>query len=667
MTISPQIIEQIKERLSFVEVASAFVKLKRSGKNYAGCCPFHAEKTPSFFVNEEEGLFNCFGCGKKGTIFNFIMDLRGFTFPETVKYFAKQVGINIPEDRPESPAETTSRKKLPYLRTALRIVADIYSRHLQHSKVAQDYLEARGIKKETIAAFNIGFAPDGWEFIHGELLKTDFGKKLGEERVKKILIELGLLKLRQENSAEEDNTKQLSCYDAFRERIIFPITRSDGQVIAFGGRIIVKNPNLPKYLNSSESSVYHKRKSFYGLQQAVNEIRRERQVYITEGYLDVISLYQGGIKNVLATCGTAVTEQHVQVIKRLVDKVTILFDGDDAGKKAAAKSFEIFINSGLDLEVVVLPEGNDPDSLVQKVKPDNLKEYIDNKAELAPKFYLNHLIEENTEGGSLEQCSPAILGRIAQNYSSIVSRVSNAVEKEFLLKIAAEKLGVNQDSLGKLTQVENKKQQYREQTFKNQQSLTKAPMETNPIFEKERRNITEVENSNLAKQKLGKLYKQLLVAIVSEPFLAQIIIENYSVLALGEVAENLPLKINNFIQDILNMELRGVVSFVTENKNFKKSIKPEAGHFPEIQELLQKHSLNSYGILEEAIRQVQIGGANPSEVVSESLSANSRVRIMQDVEKIKDSENHVSTEAERLMLAQEKLQKKRVLEQLNRR
>lgn len=369
MAISPEIIEQIKERLSFVDVASAYVKLKRSGKNYVGCCPFHAEKTPSFFINEEDGLFNCFGCGKKGSIFNFVMDIRGFTFPETVRHLAKQVGVNIPEERNENPLEATSRKKQPYLRTALRLATEIFIRELNSSKIASEYLTARGIKKEIISLFQIGFAPDSWEFIHAEIMKTDFGKKMGEEKLKKLLLEIGLLKLRQENSSQPENTeeKKLSCYDAFRERVIFPITRSDGQVIAFGGRIIVKNPNLPKYLNSSESSIYHKRKSFYGLLQAAETIRRERHVYITEGYLDVVSLFQAGIKNVLATCGTAATEQHVQVLKRLVDRVTLLFDGDEAGKKAAARCFEIFLNSGLDLEVVVLPEGNDPDSLVHKV------------------------------------------------------------------------------------------------------------------------------------------------------------------------------------------------------------------------------------------------------------------------------------------------------------
>ncbi|MBP9837227.1 MAG: DNA primase [Proteobacteria bacterium] len=668
MSIPPEVIEQVKERASFVEIASQYIKLKRSGKNFVGCCPFHSEKTGSFFINEDEGLFNCFGCGKKGSIFNFIMEMRGFSFPESVKYLASQVGIEIKEE--ESSEFSAQRKSLSQrLRNLLIAVSDIYTNKLLADKEAMDYLVSRGIKNETIRNFRLGYAPKQWEFIEEELSKVSEFSQMKREDLQGLLLQVGLLKPK--TTEGENATKNSKFYDAFRERVIFPIMRSDGRPIAFGGRIISSQTNAPKYLNSSESILYSKRKSFYGLSQAIEHIRRERHVFITEGYLDVLSFVQVGIKNTLATCGTAVTEQHALILKRLADRVTIVFDADDAGVKAAAKCFEVFLNTGIDLEIVHLPDGHDPDSLAQKHTLDEIKAILANNSKIGAEVFIDYLF--STE--SSDERSPAVLGRLAKNFVEVVAKVKNPVEKEFLLKIAAEKFGTSVDSLSKL--MNEGKEKYTTSTPINETYSSPSfemPPEAPPmnfaaydlrpqrVFTQERKTVGN-------KSSIKVLLKQLLVAVLSEPLLSQILLEEQTVAnVIKDEARNLGPKIIAFINELVSLELDGVCAIVDRAKELNSEHKfLDISAAPELQNLLAKYNLGNFGLLEEAFRQVQFGkGAyKPDKIISESFDASSRFSLKSEVRIIKQKESNALAEDEKMKLAQEKLSKRRDLEQLN--
>ena len=342
-------IEEIKNAADIVEVVSDYVMLKKTGKNYSGLCPFHAEKDPSFTVSPDKQIFHCFGCNTGGNVFNFLIKHDGLSFPEAVRLLGRRYGIEVPTRKmsPAMRAQISEREKLLAIN---RIAMQYYNWNLKHAtfgKKAMAYLQNRALDTEMIDMFQMGYARDKWDGLRNYLQIKRVPTNLLEKS--------GLVIPRKSGSG---------FYDRFRERLIFPIYNPNKQVVGFGGRVLDKS--LPKYLNSPETPVYSKSKNLYGLHLARNRCRETRTLFIVEGYLDLIRMHQCDLKNAGATLGTALTSDHIDIIKGFAEKVILVFDGDDAGIQASLRSVGIFIEKGMKARVMLLPKGHDPDSFLQK-------------------------------------------------------------------------------------------------------------------------------------------------------------------------------------------------------------------------------------------------------------------------------------------------------------
>lgn len=350
-------IEEIKNRVDIVELASEYLTLKKAGRNFVGLCPFHQEKTPSFTLNREKQIFYCFGCGQGGNVITFLMKIAGKTFPEAIKDLAQKAGVILPPRVTDK--ESRERESLREKITSLNLrAAQQFVRNLQApaGKEARLYLQERSISEDTIKKFRLGYAPDNWNALADYLEGSGLSLKLAEQA--------GLV----------ITGKDGRFYDRFRGRLIFPIENVSGEVIAFGGRILGKGE--PKYLNSPESPVYIKGKNLYGLNKTKEEIRRKGFAIIVEGYFDLISLVNAGVGNVVATLGTALTREHLELLRRYTTDIVALFDPDEAGKKALDRSLDLFLEMRMKARALILPGGHDPDDYVKKFGPDKLEEMI---------------------------------------------------------------------------------------------------------------------------------------------------------------------------------------------------------------------------------------------------------------------------------------------------
>ena len=342
-------IQEVQNASDLLEIISESVVLKKTGKNYQGLCPFHSEKTPSFSVNPSRQIFYCFGCGTGGNVFSFLMKKEGMSFPEAVRDLAKRYGVHIPKGHvsPEQQERMTERDQLF---TVNRLAKEFYQARLggPEGELARNYLKKRQLTQETIDKFELGYAPDGWNHLEGFFRKRRVPISLAEKA--------GLIVPRKNDNGH---------YDSFRNRIIFPIFNLSRQVIGFGGRVL--DDSLPKYLNSPETQVYNKRRSLYGIDKAKQPAREKEIVYVVEGYLDLMAMYQHGITNSVATLGTALSGEHVRSLRGLVGKdgkVVLVYDSDAAGIKAAERSIEVFAKEFVDAYILVLGEGHDPDSFL---------------------------------------------------------------------------------------------------------------------------------------------------------------------------------------------------------------------------------------------------------------------------------------------------------------
>jgi DNA primase len=340
-------VREVAERISVLEVVSDYVQLRRAGANYVGLCPFHGEKTPSFNVNPAREIFHCFGCGAGGNAFSFIMKMEGIGFPEAVKLLARKAGIEI-EERQLTPAERHAQDERQQFQRINDLTEGYFREVLVQEpagQVARTYLRERAVDEALSADYRLGFAPDRWDglakYLKSQGVDLEIAQKLG-------IIRKG------------DN----GWHDLFRNRLIFPIRDQKGHVIAFAGRVL--DTSLPKYINSPESPLYHKSAVLFGLDMALPAIRAENGIIIVEGYFDHLALYRAGIRNVVATCGTALTTTHAGLIKRHAAKVYTLFDSDAAGLKATFRSMELFLEQRMPAYVITLPSGDDPDSFLAK-------------------------------------------------------------------------------------------------------------------------------------------------------------------------------------------------------------------------------------------------------------------------------------------------------------
>ena len=393
-----QVKEDVRQRLDIVQVVERYVALKPAGANYKGLCPFHKEKSASFTVNPERGVFHCFGCGKGGDVFSFLMEYESLSFMEVLSQTAKEVGVVIDESQkpvysgPSAPRSDLYRANdiaLRYFYTAMR-----------ESEIAIAYFKNRGLSSETVRTFRLGFAPDCWNGV------IDAAR---QEKLSEIALEVAGLSVKSAQGGKS--------YDRFRGRIIFPIFDMAGRPIAFGGRILDPE-GQPKYLNSPETPLYQKNRVFYGLNQARDAMRECGSVIVVEGYMDLLALYEIGIKNVVATCGTALTNEHGMYLRRLVPKVTLLFDGDRAGIQATRRAIETLFPLEISVEVITLPTGDDPDTLIKR---EGAQAMIDRQKNTitALDFFVN-LIEDSVDLGT-----PQGRAKVADQVADLIGKVSS--------------------------------------------------------------------------------------------------------------------------------------------------------------------------------------------------------------------------------------------------
>jgi DNA primase len=410
---------QIRDRASILEVVSDYLTLKKAGRNHLGLCPFHSEKTPSFTVNEEKGIFHCFGCGAGGSVFHFLMQYDHLTFPEAVERVGKRYGIEV--ERFEAPGAKRAADERESLYRMNEKAAAYFQQQLLGSvegKRALQYLKSRGVDDRIARRFYVGYAPETGSGLAGFLKKEGLSLKDATR--------LGLVS---DRGGERYGEK-------FFGRLMFPIVNAGGKIVGFGGRVL--GQGMPKYLNSSETPLFRKGATLYGLFQAKETIRQKDRVVVVEGYLDVAALAQFGITDVVATLGTALTPDHVRILGRYTKNIIALFDGDAAGRKAAARSFEIFIEGGLLGRGAFLSAEEDPDTFVRTHGKEALEKILDEAVPLAD-FYFTWL--EESYGLSLEGKS-----QIAQEINRVLGKVRNPLEADLLVRRAAD-WGIREDLL----------------------------------------------------------------------------------------------------------------------------------------------------------------------------------------------------------------------------
>lgn len=421
MQIPQSTIDEIRERADIVDVISRFVDLKRAGVNFKAICPFHEEKTPSFVVSPDKQIFHCFGCGRGGNVFSFLMEIEGVAFPEAVRALGKQYGIEV-ADR-ERPAGETSRNEAFY--RVSDFAARWFHRQLMDKKsgqAAQRYLLKRGIPEEAWVKFRLGLAGERSD----QFYQTARRKKVPLEPMRQLKLVV-----------PSDRTS--GYYDYFRKRLMFPIALLSGRVVAFGARALERGAE-PKYLNSVESPIYAKRKILYGLDHARAAIRSSRSVILVEGYTDCITLHVNGFENAVASCGTAITTEHAALLRRLTRDVVLIPDGDPAGMDSALFSGSVFLAAGLDVKVVVLEAGMDPDSAVSKGGADEFAKNIDGAMEYFT--YLGYIMKDRSK-------SPREKEAVIQRVVSGLGSTGDRLRYEVLAREACTVLGIDPESLPK--------------------------------------------------------------------------------------------------------------------------------------------------------------------------------------------------------------------------
>jgi len=416
-------VDEVRARADIVQVIGDMVPLKKSGKDYKACCPFHDEKTPSFYVVPAKGFYKCFGCGESGDVFAFLMKRHGLSFVDAVKHVAASSGVEIREVNRGQTGEDPFR----YLYEANAFARMFFQDSLWDEATggpATAYLEERGIDRDTAERFGLGYAPDAWRGLH----EAASHHGIGEE----VLIEVGLV---------TRSEKRKDPYDRFRGRLIFPIENLSGKVVGFGGRVLgVGREGSPKYVNSPESPIYHKGGILYGLSWAKNTIRRQGTALMVEGYMDVVSLAAAGFENTVAPLGTAVTSDQVVLLRRFASRAHLLFDSDAAGLKATFRAADLLLAGGVHPCVVTLPTGEDPDSIVHSEGAEALQSHIDGAVDVLDRKI--QILEEHDHFKSIEHTRTAI-----DRLLPTLRAVQDPTLRDIYIKKVSDRTGVRRDTL----------------------------------------------------------------------------------------------------------------------------------------------------------------------------------------------------------------------------
>lgn len=446
-------VQEIKEKLSIVDVVGSYVKLTKAGKYHKGLCPFHKEKTPSFMVSPDRDFYHCFGCGKGGDIFSFVQDIENLDFRGALTLLAQKAGVTIEYQARENSDE---KEKLFHV---LKDAEEFYVGTLKDKKDAREYLEKRGLKKETTDRFRVGYAPNEWRAL-GEYL-------IEKGHAENVIEQAGLTK-RPENDAEGKKP-----YDRLRGRIIFPIRDISGRVVGFSGRIFEDDPKHPqaKYINSPETKVFHKSRILYGLDMAKEGIRKYGFAMLVEGQVDLLMAHQSGFTNTVALSGTSFTEAHATLIKRHSDNLLIAFDGDTAGIAAAGRAAALALKAGINTKIARLPEGVDPADVMER-SVDEFKGVV-REAKHVVDFYLRHLRDSGYDARTFKlEASRIVL--------PFVTMIQNAIDQEHFIKRVADALEVSEDAIKE--ELAKLKKTGRVQSKEQSGSLTKLNGASDPFL-----------------------------------------------------------------------------------------------------------------------------------------------------------------------------------------
>ncbi|MBR8537067.1 DNA primase [Carboxylicivirga sediminis] len=447
-----------------VEVVSDYVTLRRRGINYLGNCPFHNEKTPSFTVSPHKGIFKCFGCGEGGNALNFVMKHDQLSFVDAIKYLGKKFNIEIEEEE-YSPEQLKQKNERESMMVLSEYAGHFFSKNLNETdegkSVGLGYFRSRGFRDDIIEKFQLGYSPEQRDALTQEALRQ--GYKL------EYLEKTGLTVVRDNYQA-----------DRFRGRVMFPIHSLAGKVIAFGGRILKNDKKTAKYLNSPESEIYHKSRVLYGIYHAKQEITRQDRCYLVEGYTDVLAFHQSGISNVVASSGTALTSDQIRLIARFTKNITIIYDGDPAGLKASLRGIDLVLAEGMNVKILLLPDGEDPDSFAKERNDEQLTQYIEQHQQDFIKFKTSLLLEE-------AQNDPIKKAQLIQDIVRSISIIPDSITRSVYVKECSTLLKVDERVLMQETgKLQRKKQEedFRRNAPRNDSSMQSRPAETAPAPEK---------------------------------------------------------------------------------------------------------------------------------------------------------------------------------------
>ena len=418
--IEESVIQEIKDRLDIVEVVGDFVSLKKSGSSYKALSPFTTEKTPSFFVSPSKQIFKCFSTGKGGDAIEFLKEVDSMTYIEAIKYLGEKYGVEINET--ESNYEVSNEKES--LLIILNKSKEFFKENLKTEEgksIAISYFDHRSFDKNIVEKFELGYSIDKWDSLHNYLTKNQYEDEL--------IIKAGLIL--------ENNNKK---YDRFRGRIIFPIHNLSGKVVAFGARILKDEKNQPKYINSPETSLYVKSKILYGLYQSKNNIRKDDNCYLVEGYTDVISLFQIDINNVVSSSGTSLTSDQIKLISRYTKNITILFDGDKAGMDASLRGMDLILENDMNVKIVSFPEGEDPDSYSKKVGKEKFQEFVKSNGTNLINYKINLLNKKYKD-------DPVKKSEMIFDIVRSISKIPNSIKRSVFLKEASNSLDISEQAL----------------------------------------------------------------------------------------------------------------------------------------------------------------------------------------------------------------------------
>lgn len=426
--ISQRTIDIIFETARVEEVVGDFVNLKRAGSSLKGLSPFGNEKTPSFVVSPAKQIWKDFSSGRGGNVVTFLMEVEQFTYPEALRWLAKRYNIEIEEDVEYNFEQQQEEKERESLYILTDFAKKYFTNQLHNSEegnlIGLSYFRERGFSKEIIDKFELGYSPKQWDAFAEYALKSGYSKELIEEA--------GLA------TFKEDDKK----YDKFRERVIFPIYSFSGRTLGFGGRILRNDVKAAKYLNSPENKIYHKSKTLYGLFQAKQQIIKADQCFLVEGYTDVLALHQAGLQNTVASSGTALTNEQIRLIKRLTENITVMYDGDNAGIKASFRGIDMILEQEMNVKVLLLPEGEDPDSFAKKHSSSEIENYIKENATDFIRFKVNVLLEEANN-------DPIKKAELIREIVKSISLIPNIIKQEVYIAETSKIMGIREEVLFK--------------------------------------------------------------------------------------------------------------------------------------------------------------------------------------------------------------------------